>query len=183
MPLWPRRPIGSWSALTRVWAAGWGRWPSPSALSCWGHIWSAVSRSGLLSSRQGHSGWSPVEGYGDVWEPRTSSLQGKTERPGAVQPGEVWGGILSVCMNIWSLEAKRTGQSSPWWCAATGQRAVDTNWNIGTCIQSWEKKKLYSVGDRALEQSAQRDCGISFSGDNQNPSRCFPAQPTVGNLL
>ena len=45
------------------------------------------------------------------------------------------------------------------------------------------KKNLYSVGDRALEQSAQRDCGISFSGDNQNPSRCFPAQPTVGNLL
>lgn len=38
-------------------------------------------------------------------------------------------------------------------------------------------------GGKALEQAAQRGYGISFSGGIQNPSRCFPAQPAIGNLL
>ena len=46
-----------------------------------------------------------------------------------------------------------------------------------------EEKFLHCEGDRALKQAAQRGCGVSFSGDTQNPPGIFPAQPTIGNLL
>jgi len=45
-----------------------------------------------------------------------------------------------------------------------------------------DKELCYCEDDRALEQAAQRGCGVSFSGDIQNPSGCFPAQHTVGKL-
>ena len=45
-----------------------------------------------------------------------------------------------------------------------------------------EKKLHYFDGDRALEQAAQRGCGVT-SGDIQNLPGHFPVQPTPGNLL
>ena len=41
---------------------------------------------------------------------------------------------------------------------------------------------LLHEADRALEQAAQRDCGVLFSGDIQNLPRHCPLQPCIGNL-
>jgi len=43
-------------------------------------------------------------------------------------------------------------------------------------------EELYIKGDEALEQVAQRGCGVSC-GDNQDPFGCLPVRPFVGYLL
>jgi len=42
---------------------------------------------------------------------------------------------------------------------------------------------LYGKDDRALEQVAQRGCGVYFNRDIQGLGGCLPVQPIVGNLL
>ena len=45
------------------------------------------------------------------------------------------------------------------------------------------EKLVYFGGGRILAWAAQRGCGVSFSGNTQNPSGHFPVQPAVRNLL
>ena len=58
----PRRPVGSWGASRGVWAAGQGRFSSPSALPWGGPICSAVSSAGLPTSRKMRSYWRESSG-------------------------------------------------------------------------------------------------------------------------
>jgi len=43
------------------------------------------------------------------------------------------------------------------------------------------RKNLLTLSDGALEQAAQGGCGVSFSGDVQDPSGRGPVQPAVGD--
>jgi len=53
------------------------------------------------------------------------------------------------------------GPGSLQWSSVKGQREVGTNWNAGSFIRTWGKP--YFGDDRALEQAAQRGCGVCFS--------------------
>ena len=45
----------------------------------------------------------------------------------------------------------------------------------------YEEKLHHCEGDWALAQAAQRGCGVSFSGDIQNPPGHNPVQPALGD--
>ena len=44
----------------------------------------------------------------------------------------------------------------------------------------YEEKLLYFEGDRAVEQVAQRGCGVSFSGNIPDLPGCGPVPPALG---
>jgi len=48
-------------------------------------------------------------------------------------------------------------------------------------LSEHEEELLPSEGDGAPEQAAQGDCGVSFSGDIQDPPGHGPVQPGLGD--
>jgi len=63
--------------------------------------------------------------------------------------------------------------------AAIEQGAMARKWKFHTNTG----KIFLTVSDRALEQAAQRACGVPFYGDIQARSGCLLVQPAVGDLL
>ena len=68
------------------------------------------------------------------------------------------------------------------WCVAIVQGEMAQNLNTGSSILTCRRTQC-GKGDRALEQVAQRGCGVSFYGGIQDPAGCLPVQTMVGHVL
>ena len=64
---------------------------------------------------------------------------------------------------------------------SSAQRQDKGQWTQTEAPSEHEEELLHSEGDGALEQAVQGGCGVSFSGDIQDPTGQGPLQPTIGD--
>ena len=144
------------------------------------YIWSIVSSLGSsVQERQGIAEGSPVEDHKGDEEPGASPLWGKAERPGIVQPRKNCEGILSMFINIWWAGAKWVGPGS----SVVPSDRTTRNGNKLEHRKFHKNIRKTFEDDRALEQTAPRGCGVSFSRVIRNLPRHFPVWPLKGSLL
>ena len=120
--------------------------------------------------------WDGHESQGDPWE--------EVENP-ALPRGGVAASALHSVVNLEVWEHRRAKQ--PAWCSTwcLGRRKTGSaDWPRSICRPHSKREPPTPLGSSAsplLAQAAQGDCGVSFSGDIQDPPGQGPVQPAVGD--